>query len=192
MKNRRQLSATLAVLALAWWPGWVGCGPESVPVLPGPPLNANELQYLGDRLNEPRGGFSFRMPLGWTAQAIVESSYQAAVGPVFEGYLPHIRVSREAAPLNFEFYLAEARAELARQPEVSGVEEDSPFVTTAGVKGRRWVVYSFQSGGRIWHAHYLFPGPGETKLVVSVSASKQDALRMAFVADACLKTLVIR
>ena len=177
-------------LVLLWLP--VGCEREPAPSVSGPSLSANERQYLGAVLDNPRGRFSYRMPREWAAGKIADSRFAVALGPRFGGYVPNIRVSREAAPLNFELYLGEARKELERQFQGSGVEEDSAFVTSSGLAGRRWIVHTFQGGDRIWHAHYLFPGPGEDKVVVTVSASKAEELRMGFVADACLKTLVIR
>lgn len=192
MKRLRPISRKSAGILSALLLGAGACEREAAPPSAGPALTANERQFLGEPLEDAAGRFSYRMPREWVARQIAESPYAVALGPKFLGYVPNIRVSRDAVPLNFDLYLGEARKELERQSAGSGVEEDLAFVTSAGLAGRRWITHTFQTGDRIWHAHYLFPGPGEDKIVVSVSAAKADELRMSFVADACLKTLVIR
>lgn len=174
--------------------GGAGCErePELTPPVVAARLSEAERQHLGLVLNETRGGFAYQIPRDWTVTEWADQAYSVAVGPRLAGYVSNIRVSREPAPSNFDYYLAEARKELMKQPENTGVEEDSAFVTAAGVTGRRWITHSFQGGTRLWHAYYLFPTITDAKLVVMVSAAQADELRMRFVADACLKTLVIR
>ncbi len=183
---------TVCVLVLGLLSGFVGCEPKPAPPVAGPALRPDEKALLGDALEEFGGKFSYRMPRGWSAQKLADSPYRAAVGSAESGYVPNIRVSRHPAPLNFDLYLGEARKELERQVQGGSIEEDSPFVTSEGLKGRRWIVHTVQGGERIWHAHYLFPGPIEDKLVVTVSAPQTQAKKIAAAADACLKTLKVR
>lgn len=180
------------MLVLGLLAGFLGCEPKPPAPLAGPPLRADEKALLGEALEEFGGKFSYRMPRGWTPQKLADSPYRVAVGTAESGYVPNIRVSRNPAPLNFDLYLGEARKELERQVQGAAIEEDSPFVTSEGLKGRRWIVHTVQGGERIWHAHYLFPSPGEDKLVVTVSAPQTEAKKIGAAADACLKTLKVR
>ncbi len=155
-------------------------------------LSSHERQLLGPKLDERSGGFSYYIPRNWEIIDVEDSAYRVAIGPRRNGYLANIRVSRESAQVNFSYYLQLARRELGEQFMSTGVEEDDSFTTVAGVKGRRWITHTLQAGERVWHAHYLFPGPGNVKFVVSASATQSDARKVAEMSDAAVKTLIIR
>ncbi len=171
---------------------WTGCRPAPAPPTETAQLNAKERECLGPTLEEAKGSFAYRIPRDWEFMEMDESPFRVAVGPRINGYVSNIRVSREVAPIKFAYYVDQARQELGRQSLTTGVEEDTRFVTVSGIVGRRWITHTFQAKERVWHAYYLFPGPGDAKIVVTVSAAQADALRMGFVADACMKTMVIR
>jgi hypothetical protein len=171
---------------------WAGCRPAPAPVLETARLSPKERECLGRTLEETKGSFAYSIPRDWEFMEMDDSQFRVAVGPRINGYVSNIRVSRELAPSKFEYYVDQARKELGRQALTTGVEEDTRFVTVSGIVGRRWITHTFQSKERIWHAYYLFPGPGDAKIVVTVSAAQSDALRMGFVADSCMKTMVIR
>ena len=155
-------------------------------------LTPHERQLLGRKLEDRTGGFSYYVPRNWEIIEVEDSPYRVAIGPHRNGYLANIRVSRESAQVNFDYYLRLARRELGNQVMGTGVEEDDGFTTISGVKGRRWITHTIQAGERVWHAHYLFPGPGNVKFVVSASAASSQAILAAEMADAAVKTLVIR
>jgi hypothetical protein len=72
------------------------------------------------------------------------------------------------------------------------IREDSAFTTAAGVQGRRWIVNVLQDGERLWQAYYLVPGPNDDKLVVTMTGRTDQELRLTYLSDLCLKTLVVR
>lgn len=184
-----------ACLAGALWSALLllpGCDRPALETNHRAHLSSHERQLLGRKLDEPAGGFSYYVPRNWEVIEVEDSAYRVAVGPHRNGYLANIRVSRESAPINFSYYLQVARRELGNQFMGTGVEDDDSFTTVAGVKGRRWIAHTMQAGERVWHAHYLFPGPGDVKFVISASASQAEAVRVEQMADAAVKTLRIR
>lgn len=155
-------------------------------------LTPHERQLLGRKLEERTGGFSYYIPRNWEIIEVEDSPYRVAIGPHRNGYLANIRVSRESAQVNFDYYLRLARREVGNQFMGTGVEDDDSFTTVAGVKGRRWITHTIQAGERVWHAHYLFPGPGNVKFVISASAASSQASLAEEMANAAVKTLIIR
>ncbi len=173
--------------------GLTGCRPEPLtPTTVAAKLSPDERLHLGMVLEDSRGSFAYQIPKDWTFTEWADSTSKVAVGPRIDGYVSNIRVSREPAPSNFDYYLAQARKQLLGQDGNAGIEEDSAFVTGAGVTGRRWTTHVTGEGTPVWRAFYLFPTMTDAKLVVVVSAAQADEVRMRFVADACMKTLIIR
>ena len=155
-------------------------------------LSKSEANALGDLLADDEGKFTYRMPTGWKAVRIPGNRFQVAAEPEREGYRANIQVSRESIPRRFDLYVQESRATLLKSQAGAMIREESGFVTGAGVKGERWIVSVLQNGERLWQAYYLIPGPNDDKLVITVTALPDQELRMTFVSDVCLKTLVVR
>lgn len=179
------LASSLALLE-------TGCQPPPKNEVTGAALSSGEADQLGDTLTDAKGGFSFRMPLGWYASEITDSPYQAALGPAVANYRANMRISREEAPLRFDDYVKLSLAEFQRAHEGAIVLDEADVKTVAGLRGRRWNVFLTLAGTRLWQAYYLFPGPGDDKVVVMATAVRDQQHIIAAKVDAAMKTLVIK
>jgi hypothetical protein len=190
MRRDQIIGAALLFTVLAV----TGCKPSSNPETKpgGPPLTGAEENVLGETLTDARGGFSYRMPAKWSAVDSPDGRYLMAQEPVFPGYRSNITLSRETAPLRFESYVEESRKGLLKLVENARLLEDSEFVTSAGLKGHRWVASSTAGNVQLWQVFYLFPGNGDDKLMLTASATRDQGQRLAFVFDAAVKTFKVK
>lgn len=169
-----------------------GCQPPPNGEVKGATLSSGEVDLLGDMLTDAKGGFSYRLPFGWQSSEITDSPYQAALGPTIADYRANIRICRDEAPLRFDDYVKLSLAEFQRAHAAAMVMEEADVRTVSGLRGRRWTVYLTLDGTRLWQAYYLFPGPGDDKVVVMATAAREQELRTALMVDAAMKTLVLK
>jgi hypothetical protein len=169
-----------------------GCRPSTPTAVPGEPLTGAENNVLGGSLSDTNGGFSYRMPIGWSATTVPELKFQLAQEPMFPGYRSNIRVTRERVPMRFDLYLRDGRNALLELLEDAKVVEDSDFTTVSGLRGKRWRVHAKTGSAEVLQLFYLFPGPGDDKIVMTASCTLYQASRMVFVFDAAAKTLELR
>jgi hypothetical protein len=146
---------------------------------------------LGCKFEERAVGFSCCILRNWEIIEVEDSPYRVAAGPHRNGYLANIRVSHESAQVNFDDNVRLGRRELGNQLMGPGWKK-----TTASRPLRAWrTAVGSRSPSRPangWHAHYRFPGLGNVKFVVSASAASSQANSAAEMADAAVKTLMIR
>lgn len=155
-------------------------------------MSSAEASELGDELVDQNGGFTYRMPRGWSAINARSGKYLVASGRTILGFAPNIVTARERAPLRFDGYTERSKRSIGKLMNGATLQEESSFTTTAGLKGRRWIVLSEAEGEKLWHAFYLFPGEGDDKFMLTASHTREAGPRMLFAFDAAMKTFRIR
>ena len=170
-----------------------GCGEADSPNPTGrlPSLSSAEASELGDELVDQNGGFAYRMPRGWSAVNSRSGKYLVASGRTLLGFAPNIATSRERAPVRFDGYAERSKHSIGKLMPGATLQEECSFTTTAGLKGRRWIVFSESDGQKLWHAFYLFPGEGDDKFMLTASHTRDGGPRMLFAFDGAMKTFRI-
>lgn len=146
----------------------------------------------GAELSEPTGGFAYTIPEGWQTRELPGLKYKIAYGPAAKGFAPNINVVNEAFAGSVEEYAAlNLKAITGAFAEFRNLGQTS-FVTTSGLKGVRLVTQAKQQDRLLRQVFYFLPGKANRKYVVTFSALLEDGPKHDAIADASIKTFVLR
>lgn len=144
---------------------------------------------------EPKGGFSFCPPEGWTIKEDPNLKYKLMFGPRSDGFTPNLTVSELAnMPLSVKEMVALFRTQSPEQmtkgigaSEIGPLNE-SDFITTSKQAGIKLAFQSVTDGTRHRHTLYFFAGKGDNKLLVTFTALETQAQVLDSVFDRSMKT----
>jgi hypothetical protein len=143
---------------------------------------------LGETIRIP-GLISYRVPAGWSTDTETNASPQAR-GPVSNGVVPDITFN----PGNYGALskLADTyQAELWDTGESLKIAEQTPFVTSAGVKAVRLREVEASSPSRVTQYSYIFLSSDGQQLELACACATVDAAVYLPVFDASMKSVVI-
>jgi hypothetical protein len=152
-------------------------------------------QEICKRHAEPKGGFSFCPPEGWTIKEDSNLAYKILLGPREADFTPNVTVSELA---NFPLSVKEMVAIFAKQPpeemakrtgaSQAGPLNQSDFITTSKERGIKLVVPLVNNGLHIRSTMYFFAGKGDNKLLVNFTALETQAQVLDSVFDRSMKS----
>lgn len=144
---------------------------------------------------EPKGGFSFCPPEGWSIKEDPKQEYQVILGPRSDDFTPNVGVSElKNFPVSLKdmvsTFTKQSSEEMAKQLGASevGPLTQSDFVTSSKQPGIKLAFQSVTNGLRLRSTMYFFAGKGDNRILVTFTTLEKQAEVLDSAFDRSMKT----
>jgi hypothetical protein len=150
---------------------------------------ATHPQKLGETYVSAEGGYSHRIPQGWEVKPPEPPVLTKIVAPKESGYASSMIVTSETFEGSLRQYADDNIKSLqAAGPDANKVVNDSAFTTDARVSAYKVQLRNKVKDIDLTQTMYFFEGPSNRKVIVTWTASVQQAAELASLFDESMKT----
>ena len=141
------------------------------------------------RYTESYGAFSVAVPEEWELREYPGLKYKILIGTRDRGYTPNINFVTESNSTTLGLYVEQNTVALENTLNDFEVVANDAITTESGIRGRRLVTFSTQSGVDVRQTFYFFSLPNGEKVIITCSAAAAGGERYDYIFRECALSL---
>jgi hypothetical protein len=148
------------------------------------------------RHSEPKGGFSYCPPTGWSLEERPGINFKVAMGPRSDVFTPSLIAKELDVPASLNDVVSIMVKHYSDNPKAMGTEyvkvlNQSEFITSSKLQGIKLIFQSGKNGLDIRTTQYFFGTKGNTKLILAFTSLEKEGEVLDRIFDESMKTLQI-
>jgi hypothetical protein len=153
---------------------------------------AIQSQKMGETFVSKQNGYSHRIPLGWESKPPPPSAVEMFVAPKRSALSSNMLTTVESfAGSLLQYVEANKQALRITAPGAKFVNNDSDFVTNAGVTGHKLKLQNKVQDVDLVQTMYFFQGASDSKIIVTCTAPVSLEAQLETLFDDCMKTFAL-